>query len=488
MDISFDELVYLPLTPIDNLIQSNNIDIILLPLHVYGNHWTLLRINFLDSTYSYADCLHQHGFPPTTTFSLIKWWLDSLLPNSPPLVAIPFEFGLPRQSDSFSCGIVVLDLMANLVLDYPLWAQNRAAVHRMEWFLRLSNIFDDLQVSLLIILYENHSYQFNQASNSGGSDNESDNSSLLRLSNIFDDLQVSLLIILYENHSYQFNQASNSGGSDNEPDNSSLPPTSPLSIPLSPSFAPNALDTPNAPSPTCASPDNQGEQSSRSRKRPLTHLCSAPASTTDMSSEDESDSHEGRYLARRHGSSRINLESSWSAQKRLRDHAKQSKPKPIKGRLQGFRSKIKSEDPHAEFHSMNTLLVRCSACAEWITMRAVHDTRRWKEHRLTSKCTKNRASGLATRSLFALGFSKSTSQPPSSKHTGTIPLPCPGLLRLTDHCIDHYMSCTSASGGGAPSHRTITAQLFPSEAATPWQDLFPKQHRAVLRQEESLYA
>ena len=54
---------YIPLTPIDNLIQSGNIDIIFLPLHVYGNHWTLLCVNLLNSTYSYADCLHQHGSP-----------------------------------------------------------------------------------------------------------------------------------------------------------------------------------------------------------------------------------------------------------------------------------------------------------------------------------------------------------------------------------------------------------------------------------------
>jgi len=250
-----------------------------------------------------------------------------------------------------------------------------------------------------------------------------------------------------------------------------LPPTSPSSIPHPPSI-PNTLNTSNVPS--------------NSRKRRHSFLCSAAASNTDTTSgDDESDSHEARYLARRRGSSSINLESSWSVQKRLRDHTKKSKSIPIKGRLQGFRNKIKSEDPHVEFHRTNTLLVRCSACAEWITMRAVHDVRRWKDHRSTSKCTKNRASGLATRSLFALGFGKSTSQP--STYTGTSPLPCPGLSRFTDHRIDRYMSRTSANGGGAPSRRAITAQLFPSEAATPWQDLSSKQHRAVLRQEESLH-
>ncbi|KIM49928.1 hypothetical protein M413DRAFT_22037 [Hebeloma cylindrosporum] len=253
---------YIPLNPIDTLIQSCNVDIILLPLHVYGNHWTLLCINFLDSTYSYADCLHQHESPPTTTFSLIEWWLNSLLPSIPPLVAAPFEFDLPRQLDSFSCGIIVLDIMANLVLDYPLWAQNRAAVHRMEWFLRLSNIFDDLE-----------------ASNLGGSDDESDNSSL-----------------------------------------KSTSPSSPHSS--SPS---NALDSPNILSPKYA-PSIEGKQSSRKRSHTYLRAAAAPAAGT--SSGDESDSHEGRYLARRRGTSNVNLESSWSVQKRLRDHAKQSKLKP----------------------------------------------------------------------------------------------------------------------------------------------------------------
>jgi len=136
----------MPLTPIDNRTQSGDIAIIL-PLHVYGNHWTLLRVNLIDSTYSYADCLHQHDSPPTETFSLVKWWLNSLLPSNTSLMAVPFEFDLSRQLDSFFCGVIVLDLIANLVIGHPLWEHHRAAVHRMEWFLRLSNIFDDPKAS-----------------------------------------------------------------------------------------------------------------------------------------------------------------------------------------------------------------------------------------------------------------------------------------------------------------------------------------------------
>jgi len=118
-------------------------------------------------------------------------------------------------------------------------------------------------------------------------------------------------------------------------------------------------------------------------------------------------------------------------------------------------------------------------------MRAIHDVRRWKDNRATSKCKKNQASGLATRSLFTLGFGKSVSQP-SSAHMGTCALPWPGLLRVKDLRIDHYMSRTSATGG-APSRQTSAVQLFPSEAGTLWQDLSSKQRRAVLRREETLH-
>jgi Ulp1 family protease len=136
------EATYLPRTRLDQLITAQHVDILFLPLHVFGNHWTLLRIDLSDSTYSYADCLYNRTSPPTSTLGLIQWWLTSLLSNTPILQPVPFELELPCQLDGFSCGVIVLDIMAALLLQSPIWEPNRAAVQRMAWFLRLSSDFD----------------------------------------------------------------------------------------------------------------------------------------------------------------------------------------------------------------------------------------------------------------------------------------------------------------------------------------------------------
>jgi hypothetical protein len=138
------QTAYLPRTRLDHLISAQGVNSIFIPLHVFGNHWTLLQIDLFNATYSYADCLHNANSPPSSTFGLIQWWLTSLLPSPPLLQPVPFKLDLPRQRDGFSCGVIVLDLMATILLQKPIWEPQRAAVQRMEWFLHLSADFDAL--------------------------------------------------------------------------------------------------------------------------------------------------------------------------------------------------------------------------------------------------------------------------------------------------------------------------------------------------------
>ncbi len=188
-------------------------------------------------------------------------------------------------------------------------------------------------------------------------------------------------------------------------------------------------------------------------------------------------------MARRCGRGSVKPWSSWALQKSLRDSSKKSKISPISKRLSNFREKITNEDPHAEFQDNKPLLVRCSACTEWLTMRVLYDVRRWKDHRGTKKCLKNRSTGLATRSLFSLGFGKSLSMPELDLH-GTLPFPCSGLLRETDPRVDRYMSRTSSTGGGAPSRLSIAKDLFNLNDNILWKDLDARQQRMVIRREE----
>jgi len=213
-------------------------------------------------------------------------------------------------------------------------------------------------------------------------------------------------------------------------------------------------------------------------KRPRSLLAS---SLSDTASSEESDSHEGRFMARRRGRHSIKPGSSWTLQKSRRNDAKRSKKFFSNPRLDNFREKIYQEDPHAEFQDDNPLLIRCSACSEWLTMHLLHDVLRWKEHRATKKCLKNRSTGLVTCSLLSLGFVKSSRSP---ELNGTVPSPCLGLSRDTDPRIDRYMSRTSSTGGGAPSRYAIAKDLFKFKDDWLWKDLSAQQQKMVLRREE----
>lgn len=68
-----------------------------------------------------------------------KIWSETLH-----LQPVAFDLELPRQHDGFSCGIIVLDLMATILLQHSIWNPQNAAVRRMEWFLRLSADFSAL--------------------------------------------------------------------------------------------------------------------------------------------------------------------------------------------------------------------------------------------------------------------------------------------------------------------------------------------------------
>jgi Ulp1 protease family, C-terminal catalytic domain len=124
-------------TELDKQLLAAAVQVVYLPLHVFTNHWTLLRIDLTERSFSYADCLNGHPQPPSEEFELIMWWISSILPGLT-LTRKDFDFALPKQSDSSSCGVIVLSIMAHALLHYDLWSQDLACVDRMKWFLRLT--------------------------------------------------------------------------------------------------------------------------------------------------------------------------------------------------------------------------------------------------------------------------------------------------------------------------------------------------------------
>ncbi|KAG7095216.1 hypothetical protein E1B28_005991 [Marasmius oreades] len=120
---------------LDALVANEELDNLYLPLHINGNHWTLLELNLSDHTISYADSLTPStARPPNDVVKILCWWLDGLGIRKPQPAVVAPAFSVARQQDSFSCGVIVLSTLAQILLGRAAWAPDYASDHRMEWF------------------------------------------------------------------------------------------------------------------------------------------------------------------------------------------------------------------------------------------------------------------------------------------------------------------------------------------------------------------
>jgi Ulp1 family protease len=122
--------------------MAGRLDILYLPLHVNNNHWTFLKIDLQKRTFSYGDSLSLDAVPPTEVLAILQWWLNGLRPDLEEFSLVDNEFEMPQQRDSFSCGVIVLCVLANLLLGYDSWTTTTARCQRMEWFIHLSDTLD----------------------------------------------------------------------------------------------------------------------------------------------------------------------------------------------------------------------------------------------------------------------------------------------------------------------------------------------------------
>ncbi|KAJ7508549.1 hypothetical protein B0H11DRAFT_2304702 [Mycena galericulata] len=459
-------------SPVEKAIRAGLVDIVWFPLHVSKNHWTLLKINLLSRTIAYSDSLN--GTLPKEELALVQWWLK-FFGHSEDFDIIAPDFPSPHQHDSHSCGIIVLSILASLLLDFELWCPERAASERVEWFLRLSSTFADMEdLGELDTDFDrahttapttpepssddggfmsSRSSPFPSRPASPGCQNLDDST----LGNAPEPLGLSLDDVDF----FLLDAAPGVEDSDVDMSDSEFPDH----IPLPPE--------PTMPVPTMTSDYYQSDKDSDSDY-----------------SDAGSDSNESRNLGRRRRRCSTKTEpkagSSWAHQKRLNTESKERTFLPKSSRLDSFRAKVLADDPKAEFDDTDVRRVRCSHCATWVIMRVLYDIRRWTEHRSTSKCIKSRKTGLSTQSLFSLGFKKqsggSTIIPSAPRNTL---LPCPGLTRESNEGIATYMARVTASGGGAPSRTRIARQLFSSDEIK-WRDLNASDRRMVLRRELTL--
>ena len=321
-------------TMLDHLITSGVVDKLYIPLHISGNHWTLLEADLVERTFAYADSLSVSAAPPSSTLQVLEWWIDQVVLN--PLTPrsqfrrVDAKFSMPHQRDNFSCGIVVLSTLAHILLHYSAWTPETYAEERMEWFMRISEYI---------------------------SDNNAPNDEIIVGSTR------SLFDVTAANEHYQDPEEPSEGEIDTTDD------------PV-PNGDPTALDCVdiydamlNVPPPQQSSPDRLPHIQHPSN---LTMSATQPPQAPILSdSEEDSDTHDGRAAKRRKlGAAYIaKAGTSYAMQKALRDRSIedphfQTNPQKI----HNFRLKIRQDDSHAEFKDNDPRVAQCSACGAWVKM------------------------------------------------------------------------------------------------------------------------
>ena len=124
--------------PLNRLIADRNLDTVYVPLHINGNHWTLLQIDLNTWQYAYGNSLHLSAEALPEVIGLLNWWLNSLAPGSSLTPSI-HRLIIPHQEDNSSCSVIVLSTLAcKLIDECGPWEQQFHASEQMEWYLRLS--------------------------------------------------------------------------------------------------------------------------------------------------------------------------------------------------------------------------------------------------------------------------------------------------------------------------------------------------------------
>ncbi|KAJ7709362.1 hypothetical protein B0H16DRAFT_1821435 [Mycena metata] len=453
---------------IEKALRNGTAVIVYLPLHVNGNHWTLLKVDLRNNNICVADSMR--GGIPKAEIDLVKWWLASILSGSPSFDVVTPNIPSPRQRDGHSCGIIVLSILATVLLNEEIWCPAHASRHRMEWFLRLTETFAD----------EDDSYGYTLISNTSDCGTTPDTSDYVsshpstpaassspELAAAQEDDVVVVEISHYMSSHPSTPAPSSSPSSpelvaqdDDVAVEASIPEESVaderLQLDDVDFFLGGPMDV-DPPSPTLSPHPPPIEHA------PSDYSIEREDSDTDS---DESDS----WRPRRHGAGGPKPGSSWEIQKQLVAASKLADFEANSTRLGAFRRKILRDDRNAEFSD-----------DDWIEMRMLYELARWKEHRETAKCIKNRERGLSTKSLFTLGFKKL----PRGTAAATVPrtpLPCPGLTRESNEEVATYLARTAVAGGGAPSRSRLALELFSAD----YKDLNKEQHRMVLRRELAL--
>lgn len=138
---------------------------------------------------------------------------------------------------------------------------------------------------------------------------------------------------------------------------------------------------------------------------------------------------------------------------------------------EAWKAKLRKLDSLVEFDDKNLRSARHSGCGEYIRMKDIGDTTRFKEHMKTCTSVKSKATASGrTPSLFTFGFGRRNKEDlckPQAKAVedhqkvtlmATSKVLCPGLSEADDSRIPPYLYRTSALSGGGQSITAVAKE------------------------------
>ncbi|KAF8328951.1 hypothetical protein F5887DRAFT_1287968 [Amanita rubescens] len=426
----------------EKIIREQKIEKIYFPANLGGHHWISGCINFGDGSVSFGDSLCNDESvlypPPKKLMANIRKWLHHHFNMTPTYCGNSLPHGMQR--DTFSCGLFVINTFAHALFGDCLLSGSHAVVSRIDWFVKIAKhcIKDNYPGRDSRITIESFLNPFIP-----DVDNELDDSERMSLYASDSDLEsrdgsdvVSVPGVDVDIDDHQSDEEDHSVTK---------------ILPLESSDAQNQ------------------ERASHDLQRGYQRGLKRKFDATGLPTSDDLNTSTERTQP---------VQSSVPGQSRSSIHARERWKALNDGTLvidqnarEVWKEKLRQLDNLVEFDERNPRSVRHSICGEYIKMKDVGDTTRFKEHMKT--CTpgnRKRKPSVQTAScspsLFSFGFRKQSKeaglkekekvQPTRTVHT----VPCPGLTEAEDSRIPSYLYRTSASGGGSQSVTVISKERF----------------------------
>ncbi|KAG2152842.1 hypothetical protein DEU56DRAFT_977227 [Suillus clintonianus] len=415
-------------------------ELLLFPVHVHGNHWVAVAVDFNKKNIAIGDSLRGQIPPPDEFARQVQQWL---------LRVFNAHFSINNegltcasQNDTYSCGVVSTNAIAHTVFGDELWQPKAKSVARATWFVILARDWLSNVRMYFAICFKCHTdmimfakCEIRKSINGGEVDKKN-----------------SLSFIL------------------NNP-SSCAPPilatssTSTLASTIEPVVNHSSVDL------SATTGDSKIEVPKQSLLNWLSHVPKVGGKRTRSKTDFVGTENKVVEVVKKarlgeESFGPVGISQSATASRGLRAAARSGEFKPCPKKKATWKKKIRELDSDAVAED-DCQTVRHSICGRTIKVKEPYDVSRFREH-ATKKCAHQKstpAAGMPTVTQWTEKFdiqmkNNNTSKTSLNSTLSTPSLPCPGISSQVEPLIENYLYRSAVPGGGSKSVVEIANELF----------------------------